>query len=98
MSESDMNNSSETNWAMIDSLTDEEIDRSELPPLDESFFARATWRMPERQVTIAVPVDPDLLAWFQAQGSECEQRIIAALRIYAEAHRGFDHQPEPAAV
>ena len=98
MSESDMNNSSETNWAMIDSLTDEEIDRSELPPLDESFFARATWRMPEGQATIAVPVDPDLLAWFQAQGSECEQRIIAALRIYAEAHKGFVRQPEPAAV
>jgi len=98
MSESDMNNSSETNWAKIDSLMDEEIDRSELPPLDESFFARATWRMPEGQATIAVLVDPDLLAWFQAQGSECEQRIIAALRIYAEAHKGFVRQPEPAAV
>ena len=93
-----MDNSSETNWAMIDSLTDEEIDRSELPPLDESFFARATWRMPEGQATIAVPVDLDLLAWFQAQGSESEQRIIAALRIYAEAHKGFVRQPEPEAV
>ncbi|MGB2771734.1 MAG: hypothetical protein WBF31_05400 [Anaerolineae bacterium] len=65
-----MNNSSETNWALVDSLTDEMIDRSEVPPLDESFFARAVWRMPEGQVVVVVPVDPDLLAWFQAQGSE----------------------------
>jgi len=83
---------------MIDSLTDEMIDRSELPPLGESFFARATWRMPKRQAIITVPVDPDLLAWFQAQGSECEQRVVAALRIYAEAHKDVVRQPEPAAV
>ena len=98
MSESDMSNCSETNWVMVDSLTDEAIDRSELPPLDESFFARATWRMPEKQAVVAVPVDPDLLAWFQAQGSESEQRMIAALRIYAEAHKDTVHQREPTAV
>jgi len=98
MNKSDTNNSSETNWEMIDSLTDETIDRSELAPLDESFFARATWRIPEGQAIVAVPVDADLLAWFQAQGSESEQRIIAALRIYAEAHKDAVRQPEPMAV
>jgi len=65
-----MNNSSETNWAMIDALVDETIDRSELPPLDESFFNRATWRMPEGQAIATVPIDPDLLAWF----NESEQQ------------------------
>lgn len=98
MSESDMNDSSETNWALIDSLTDETIDRSELPPLDESFFAKATWRMPEGQEFVAVPIDPGLLAWFQAQGDESEQRMIAALRIYAEAHKDTARQPEPVIV
>ena len=87
MSGPDMNNSSETNWTLVDSLTDEMIDRSELPPLDESFFARAVWRMPEGQAVVAVPVDADLLAWFHAQGSESEGRMVAALRIYAEAHK-----------
>ncbi len=52
MKESDMNNTSETNWDMIDSLTDETIDRTELPPLDDSFFARAKWRMPEKPVPV----------------------------------------------
>ena len=83
---------------MIDSLTDETIDRSELPPLDESFFARATWRMPENQAIITVPVDPDLLAWFQARGSECERCIIAALHIYVEVHRDIVRQLESVTV
>jgi hypothetical protein len=50
----DMGNSSETNWAMIDSLTDETIDRSELSPLDDSFFDKATWRMSEGQAIVTV--------------------------------------------
>ena len=98
MSELDTGNSSETNWEMIDALTDETIDRSELPPLDDSFFDRATWRVPEGQTIVTVPIDDDLLAWFQAQGSESEQRMIAALRIYAEAHKDTARQPEPAVV
>lgn len=89
-----MNNSSETNWALVDSLTDEMIDRSEVPSLDDSFFARSVWRMPEGQAVVAVPVDSDLLAWFQAQGSESEGRMIAALRIYAEAHKDVASHPE----
>ena len=82
-----MNNSSETNWEMIDTLTDETIDRSEFPSLDDSFFDRATWRMPKEQVTVTVEMDSDLLAWFQALGNDYQQRMIAALRIYAEAHK-----------
>lgn len=87
MNESDMNNSSETNWEMIEAMTDETIDRSELPLLDDAFFDRATWRMPKEQVAVIVKMDPNLLAWFQALGSDYEQRMVAALRIYAEAHK-----------
>jgi uncharacterized protein (DUF4415 family) len=72
---------------MIDSLTDEDIDRSEVPPLDENFFAKAKWRMPEKSVAITIHIAPDLLAWFKAQGNEYEQRMLAALRIYAQAHQ-----------
>ena len=87
MKSKDTNDTSETNWEMIDSLTDETIDRTELPPLNEDFFARARWRMPRKPVDVTIRMDPDLLAWFRAQGDECERRMIAALRIYAQAHR-----------
>ena len=72
---------------MVDSLTDETIDRTEFPPLDDAFFARAKWRMPGKTVPVTIHMDADLLAWFRSQGSEYEQRMLAALRIYAQAHR-----------
>jgi hypothetical protein len=41
---------SETDWARIDLMTDEEIDTSDIPPLDDTFFATARWRMPENEL------------------------------------------------
>ncbi len=87
MSERDLKKPSETDWARIDSMTDEEIDTSDIPPLDDEFFARAQWRMPKRKTAVTLSVDDDVLKWFEAQGAEFQQRINAALRIYAEAHQ-----------
>ncbi len=87
MKKSDTNNTSETDWDKVDSLTDETIDRTELPPLDDSFFTRAKWRMPEKTATVTIHIDSDLLSWFRSQGDEYEQLMIAALRIYAQAHK-----------
>jgi uncharacterized protein (DUF4415 family) len=67
-------------------MTDAEIDISDISPLDEAFFADAKLRVPGK-VSVMVNVDADVLEWFQAQGTEFQQRINAALRIYAEAHK-----------
>ena len=83
-------NTSKTNWEKVDALTDDQIDTSDIPPLGESFFARAKWRKPAKPVTVTVHLDPEVLAWFKAQGDQYEQKINAALRIYAEAHRIYD--------
>jgi uncharacterized protein (DUF4415 family) len=87
MNAQDLKKPSETDWARIDSMTDEEIDTSDIPPLDDQFFARAQWRLPKRKTAVTLSVDDDVLKWFEAQGSEFQQRINAALRIYAEAHQ-----------
>src|SRR5881398_3747826 len=87
MSESASNSTSRTNWARVDALSDEEIDTSEAPALGDDFFRRAQWRRPE-PVSVTVHVDADVLAWFEAQGEDAAQRMSAALRIYAEAHKG----------
>ena len=92
MNENNMNNYSETNWARVDALKDEEIDRAEIPPLDEKFFAKAKWRLPNKPITVTVHLEPDLYAWFQVQGEHAEQHMIAALRIYMEAHKNFARQ------
>jgi uncharacterized protein (DUF4415 family) len=78
---------SETDWARIDRMDDEDIDTSDIPPLDNEFFASAQLRIPEKKVPVTLSVDSEVLKWFESQGSEFQQRINAALRIYAEAHQ-----------
>ncbi len=79
----------ETDSARIDAMTDEMIDTSDIPPLSDGFFAKATWRMPRPAVSVTVRVEPDVLEWFKAQGEAYISLMAAALRIYAEAHKNL---------
>ena len=87
MSAQDSKKPSETDWARVDEMTDEEIDTSDIPPLDETFFAGARLRMPGKKVSVTLDVDADVLAWFKEQGADFRARINAALKLYAEAHK-----------
>lgn len=40
--------------------------------------------------TVAVQVDAETLAWFQAKGQDAKQHMAAALQIYAEAQKRAD--------
>ncbi len=87
MSAKDLRKLSKTDWAKVDALADAEIDTSE-GLLDEDFFRRAELRSPkERETTITLVVDADVLAWFRTQDNY-EARVNAALKLYAEAHKG----------
>ncbi len=48
MSVRDLKKKSETDWARIDAMTDDEIDTSDIPPLDDAFFERAIKVLPRR--------------------------------------------------
>ncbi len=87
MSVKNLKKPSETDWARIDRMTDEEIDTSDSPPLDDDFFSRAEWRMPEKKTAVTLSVDSEVLKWFEAQGEDFQHRVNAALKIYAEAHQ-----------
>ncbi|MEW6351266.1 MAG: BrnA antitoxin family protein [Thermodesulfobacteriota bacterium] len=86
MSEKHMHKPSETDWARIDAMTDEEIDTSDIPPLTEEFVKRARVRMPKKTVAVTLQIDADVLKWFQAQGDDYLRVMNAALRNYAETH------------
>ena len=90
MSARDSKQDSRTNWAYVDALTDDMIDTSDIPPLDEAFFSRATLRPPRLLVPVTVHLDPDILAWFQSQGEDYERRLNAALRLYVEVHESYN--------
>jgi hypothetical protein len=61
-----MSNTSKTDWARIDAMSDDEIDTSDIPPLTDEFFSNAKLRMPaSSSATVSIRVDPETLAWFQ---------------------------------
>jgi hypothetical protein len=83
-----MNNTSRTDWARIDAMSDDEIDTSDIPPLTDEFFLKAKLRMPSSSLaTVAIRVYPETLSWFQSKGEEAEQHMASALQIYAEAQK-----------
>jgi uncharacterized protein (DUF4415 family) len=79
---------SKTNWTRIDSLTDRDIDYSDIPELDKDFFRSATLVLPEPKTTVTIRLDQRVLEWFKAKGPGYQTRINALLRAYMEAHKG----------
>lgn len=86
-----MTNISQTDWERIDAMADEDIDTSDIPPLTDAFFKRAKLRLPRERVATTLQIDAEVLNWFKAQGDDYEQKLNAALRIYAEAHKASSH-------
>ena len=84
MNENASKNTSLTDWERVDALTDEEIDTSDIPPLDDEFFANAELRLPEPKQAITIRVDKDVLDWFKSQGKGYQTRMNAVLRMYME--------------
>ena len=66
-------------------LPDAEIDTSDIPPLDETFWANATrfrdraLYRPVKQST-TVRLDADVLQWLRAKGKGYQTRLNAILR------------------
>lgn len=77
---------SRTNWARIDTLTDKEVDTSDIPELTKAFFKRAVIRRPEPKTAVTIRLDRQVLNWFKAKGPGYQARINALLRAYMEAH------------
>jgi uncharacterized protein (DUF4415 family) len=84
MSSKDLKNTSRTNWAALEARSDENIDYSDIPPLTEEFFEKATLRIPINQAYQLVKIDPDVLQWFQSQSEEYKAVINSVLRHHIE--------------
>jgi uncharacterized protein (DUF4415 family) len=66
-------------------MKDDEIDYSEIPPLDESFFTRATEAWPPAKQQLTIRLDADVLAWLKANGRGYQTRINRILRAAMES-------------
>lgn len=82
-----------TDWTRVDALKDRDIaaaiatDPDAAPPLDRAWFRSARVVLPERKVPVSLRLDPDVLAWFKAQGRGYQSRMNAVLKAYMRAHR-----------
>jgi uncharacterized protein (DUF4415 family) len=70
-------------------MTDAEIDYSDIPPLDESFFTKATEVWPPAKQQLTIRLDADVLTWLKANGRGYQTRINRILRSAMES------QPPP---
>ena len=80
-----LKNQTNTNWERLSTMTDKEIDLSDSPELDDSFFENATLLMPEPKKSVSLRIDKDILDWYKHQGPGYQTRMNAVLRMYMRA-------------
>jgi uncharacterized protein (DUF4415 family) len=91
---------SQTDWARLDAMTEEEVERlaaedmAELG-MDPDWMEQATVRFPRPKERVTVRLDPDVLDWLKAQGRGYQTRINAILRAYYEAQKAKSGSASP---
>jgi len=85
MKEKCIKKQSNTDWNRLESMSDNEIDLSDIPELDESIFKNATLQIPTNKKSVSLRLDADVLNWFKSQGKGYQTKINAILRMYMKA-------------
>ena len=77
---------SKTQWDKVRKIQDNEIDYSDNPPLNETFFEEAVvWKGIKKQITLRI--DPDVVDFFKKQGKGYQTVINEVLRKYVEVQQ-----------
>ncbi|MCB1984683.1 MAG: BrnA antitoxin family protein [Nitrosomonas sp.] len=71
----------------IEAIKDKDIDYSDIPELDETFWKNAVLVHPERKERLTVRFDAEMVAWFKKQGRGYQTRMNAVLKSFYEAHK-----------
>jgi uncharacterized protein (DUF4415 family) len=66
-------------------MKDAEIDYSDIPPLDKSFFTKATEAWPPVKQQLTIRLDADVLKWLKAHGRGYQTRMNRILRAAMES-------------
>ncbi|MEE9318808.1 MAG: BrnA antitoxin family protein [Granulosicoccus sp.] len=73
--------------AEMAAIPDEDIDTSDIPELDEAFWANARVRFPGGKERLTVRFDEDMVQWFRDQGRGYQTKMNAVLRSFYETHK-----------
>jgi len=61
------------------------IDYSDIPPLGDEFFSKATTAWPPVKKQLTIRLDADVLAWLKGHGRGYQTRINRILRVAMES-------------
>lgn len=91
MSKKSILQKSETDWARLDAMNDEDIDFSDIPRTTPEFWANAIVRKGLKPVNhkdqLTLRIDHDVIEFFKEQGRGYQTKINQLLRAYMEAHK-----------
>ena len=76
---------SQTNFARLDKMKDEDIDLSDASEITPEMFAKAIVRRglkPRTKTQLTLRVDSDVLEWYKKQGRGYQTKINMLLRAY----------------
>lgn len=69
-------------------LPDDQIDTSDIPELDEAFWASAKVMPPRTKPNVSLRVEEDVVAYFKAENPKgYTARMSAVLSAYVQAHQ-----------
>jgi uncharacterized protein (DUF4415 family) len=82
----------QTDWARIDAMTDEDIERAMRDDPDWQDFMDIDWSkavmvIPDKKKAISIRLDPDIVDFFQATGKGYQTRINAVLRHFVDEQK-----------
>src|SRR4029450_4157486 len=83
---------SETDWARLDTMTEEEVEQQAAEDMadlgiDPDWMEHAEVITPRTKDRVTVRLGHDILEWLKAQGRGYQTRINAILRAYVESQR-----------
>jgi uncharacterized protein (DUF4415 family) len=92
MSKEPTTRKSQTDWARVDAMDDEDIDLSDCPEITPEQFAKAVvqrggLQSPKNKAQVTLRIDSDVLDWFKLQGRGYQTQINNLLRAYMEANQ-----------
>jgi len=81
-----------TDWARVDAMTDEDIERAMRDDPDWQDYMDIDWSkakmvIPDRKKAISIRLDPDIIDFFQETGKGYQTRINAVLRHFVDEQK-----------
>ena len=93
MNKESTSRASQTDWARVEAMRDEDIDLSDIPEVTEEKMAHALLRIdgqsvPKGKVCVPMVFDREIVEYFKTKGGECgyERLIAEVLEAYIREH------------